>query len=137
MLELRAHSKSSPMYKIQAFAELSGLSAETLRYYEKLGLLQPARNAGGQRVYSDADAAWVAFLLRLKATDMPLTQICEYSRLRHAGDSTLSERYALLLAHSQRLAEQQRVLAEHQAHLASKLRIYQELLSQQQTAKRG
>lgn len=116
------------MYKIQTFADLSGLSAETLRYYEKLGLLQPARNAGGQRVYSDADVAWVAFLLRLKATDMPLAQIREYSQLRHAGDDTLQERYAMLLAHSERLAEKQRILAQHQAHLASKLQTYQEML---------
>lgn len=121
------------MHKIQTFAELSGLSAETLRYYEKLGLLRPARNAGGQRVYSDADAAWVAFLLRLKATDMPLAQICEYSQLRHAGDSTLRERYAMLLAHSERLVEKQRILAEHQAHLTNKLQIYQEMLYEQTT----
>lgn len=121
------------MHKIQTFAELSGLSAETLRYYEKLGLLQPARNAGGQRIYSDADAAWVTFLLRLKATDIPLAQICEYSQLGHAGDSTLRERYAILLAHSERLAEKQRILAEHQAHLTNKLQIYQEMLHEQTT----
>lgn len=137
MLELRVHSKSSPMYKIQTFAEQVGVSAETLRYYEKLGLLRPARNAGGQRVYSDADAAWVAFLLRLKATDMPLEQIAKYSQLRHAGDSTLRERYALLLAHSDRLAEKQRALAEHQAHLGNKLRIYQQMLNQQPAQKRA
>lgn len=125
------------MYKIQAFAALSGLSADTLRYYEKLGLLQPARNAGGQRIYSDADAAWVAFLLRLKATDMPLAQIREYSRLRRAGDSSLRERHAMLLAHSKRLTEKQRALAKHQAHLESKLRIYQDMLRQQAAKNSG
>ena len=83
--------------KIQTFAELTGISADTLRYYEKLKLLQPARNTGGQREYSEADAVWLGFILRLKATDMPLSEICEYARLRHAGDSTLGERLAMLL----------------------------------------
>lgn len=114
--------------KIQAFADLTGISVDTLRYYEKLQLLQPARNAGGQREYSEADAAWLAFILRLKATDMPLAEIGEYARLRHAGESTLDERLTMLLSHRERLAEKQRQLAEHQMHLDNKIALYRQMM---------
>lgn len=49
------------MYRIQEFAALTGLSADTLRYYEKEGLLAPARDANGYRIYSERDAAcWLS-----------------------------------------------------------------------------
>lgn len=94
------------MYHIQEFAALTGLSADTLRYYEKEGLLAPARDANGYRIYSERDAAWLAFILRLKETNMPLAQIKAFARLRAEGEATLAARYALLLAHQQALATQ-------------------------------
>ena len=116
------------MYHIQEFAALTGLSADTLRYYEKEGLLAPARDANGYRIYSERDAAWLAFILRLKETDMPLAQIKAFARLRAEGEATLAARYALLLAHQQTLATQLARLADHRAHLAEKLRHYEALL---------
>ena len=114
------------MYHIQEFAALTGLSADTLRYYEKEGLLAPARD--GDRIYSERDAAWLAFILRLKETNMPLAQIKAFARLRAEGEATLAARYALLLAHQQALATQLARLVDHQAHLAEKLRHYEALL---------
>ena len=116
------------MYRIQEFAALTGLSADTLRYYEKEGLLAPARDANGYRIYSERDAAWLAFILRLKETNMPLAQIKAFARLRAEGEATLAARYALLLAHQQALAAQLARLADHRAHLAEKLRHYEALL---------
>ena len=116
------------MYHIQEFAALTGLSADTLRYYEKEGLLAPARDANGYRIYSERDAAWLAFILRLKETNMPLAQIKAFARLRAEGEATLAARYALLLAHQQALATQLARLVDHQAHLAAKLRHYEALL---------
>ena len=116
------------MYHIQEFAALTGLSADTLRYYEKEGLLAPARDANGYRIYSERDAAWLAFILRLKETNMPLAQIKAFARLRAEGEATLAARYALLLAHQQALATQLARLADHRAHLAEKLRHYEALL---------
>ena len=54
---------------IQEFAALTGLSADTLRFYEKEGLLAPARDGNGYRIYSERDVAWLAFVLRLKETN--------------------------------------------------------------------
>ena len=116
------------MYHIQEFAALTGLSADTLRYYEKEGLLAPARDANGYRIYSERDAAWLAFILRLKETNMPLAQIKAFARLRAEGEATLAARYELLRAHQQRLSAELARLTEHQAHLAAKLRHYEALL---------
>ena len=94
----------------------------------KGGLLAPARDANGYRIYSERDAAWLAFILRLKETNMPLAQIKAFARLRAEGEATLAARYALLLAHQRALAAQLARLADHRAHLAEKLRHYEALL---------
>ena len=119
------------MFTISQFAERLGISADTLRYYEKEGLLAPQRNASGYRVYSGRDEAWFGFVKRLKDTGMPMAQIKRYAELRQAGDATIAERCAMLEAHRQALAEKQRELAEHQAHLDDKIRHYATLLQKQ------
>ena len=102
--------------RIQTFAQKTGLTAHTLRYYEKLGLLIPGRNLAGHRDYREADIEWVAFIIRLKDTSMPLNEIQRYALLRSQGDKTITERRALLAKHAERL--EQRLLEQHQ-HLAS------------------
>lgn len=84
----------------------------------------PERNANGYRRYSGRDLEWVEFILRLKRMDVPLIQIKEYARLRHMGDSTIPERYEILLAHYENLVRKQQELEEHQALLAQKLSLY-------------
>nr|WP_314227888.1 MerR family transcriptional regulator [uncultured Kingella sp.] len=118
------------MYTISQFAEQLGISTDTLRYYEKEGLLAPQRNAAGYRVYTERDEVWFGFVKRLKDTGMPMAQIKRYAELRHAGDATLAERCAMLEAHRQALVEKQRELAKHQAHLDDKIRHYAALLRQ-------
>lgn len=100
--------------RIQAFAEMTGLTAHTLRYYEKLGLLSPQRSAAGHRDYRQNDVDWVAFIQRLKATDMPLEAIQRYAALRSQGNETAAARRALLAEHAERLAQR---LAEQRNHL--------------------
>ena len=119
------------MFTISQFAERLGISADTLRYYEKEGLLAPQRNASGYRVYSGRDEAWFGFVKRLKDTGMPMAQIKRYAELCAAGDATIAERCAMLEAHRQALAEKQRELAEHQAHWDDKIRHYAALLQKQ------
>ncbi|MDO4641245.1 MAG: MerR family transcriptional regulator [Neisseria sp.] len=114
--------------KIQAFSKQTGLSVDTLRYYEKEGLLQPERDSNGYRCYTERDAEWVAFIVRLKETNMPLAQIKNYARLRHMGDKTMAERYQILLEHQQYLAKLQTQLAAHQEYLTNKLKIYQGMM---------
>jgi len=81
-------------------AEKSGLSAHTLRYWERAGLLEPVhRNGSGHRRYAEEDLDRIKFLTRLRATGMPIRQVRRYAELLNGGDDTNEERLALLEAH--------------------------------------
>ncbi|MDX1304510.1 MerR family transcriptional regulator [Photobacterium sp.] len=81
-----------------------GVSAHTLRYYEKIGLLKEVcRNSSGHRFYTSKDLEWVKFIVRLKDTGMPLEKITGYADLREMGDITLQQRQKLLEEHRIRL----------------------------------
>ncbi|UEP20134.1 MerR family transcriptional regulator [Burkholderia ambifaria] len=81
-------------------AELTGVSTHTLRYYEQAGLLRAiSRTAAGHRLYAPADLDWLAFVMRLKATGMPIAQMQQFAALRAQGESTFGERRRLLSAH--------------------------------------
>ena len=96
-----------PHLSIDEVARRTGLTAHTLRYYERIGLIAPVGRAdGGQRRYAAADLAWIEFLLRLRTTRMPISKMQKFARLRSLGDATMAERRGMLEAH---LAE---VLAE-------------------------
>lgn len=87
-------------HSIARAAAHSGLSIDTLRYYERIGLVDPpARDSGGRRTYSDADLEWLVFLTRLRATGMPIKMMREYAHLRHVGDVTRRARQQILLDH--------------------------------------
>lgn len=81
-------------------AELTGVSTHTLRYYEQAGLLRAiSRTAAGHRLYAPADLDWLAFVMRLKATGMPIAQMQAFAVLREQGESTFGARRDLLVAH--------------------------------------
>ncbi len=85
---------------IAAAGKRTGVSPHTLRYYERIGLIDPVgRDDGGRRVYSDADLARVNFLRKLRSTGMPITRMQEYVRLVRMGPSTEPARLALLEEH--------------------------------------
>ncbi|HWE88516.1 MAG TPA: MerR family transcriptional regulator [Pseudonocardiaceae bacterium] len=87
-------------YSIAAAAAHSGLSIDTLRYYERIGLVSPpARDSGGRRTYSDEDLGWLEFLTKLRTTGMPIRMMREYAQLRHRGVATASRRRQILVEH--------------------------------------
>jgi DNA-binding transcriptional MerR regulator len=89
---------------IAATAERTGVSAHTLRYYERIGLIDPVeRDDGGRRIYSDADLLRVDFLRKLRSTGMPITQMQRYVELVRAGAGTEPERLELLEEHRTRV----------------------------------
>lgn len=117
-------------YTIGEFSELTGLGVHTLRYYEQEGLLTPARNAANRRRYSEQDAAWVAFLRRLKDTGMPLREIRRFARLRALGEATAADRLTMLMDHQRRLSAQIVRLQEHQRALEEKIDFYRKTLEE-------
>ena len=60
---MSSRSPHHAVYVISVAAELAGVHPQTLRIYERKGLLEPARTSGGNRRYSDID---IALLLRIQ-----------------------------------------------------------------------
>ncbi|WP_225046511.1 MerR family transcriptional regulator [Lacticaseibacillus kribbianus] len=112
-------------YRIGEFAARLGLSADTLRYYEKEGLLAPHRDANGQRDYTEEDVAWLLFLLHLKGTGMTMAQLRRYVRLRAQGDATIAARLALLQDVQEEAQAQLRALQHNLTVLDDKVAWYQ------------
>jgi len=107
-----------------------GLTADTLRYYEKDHLLlRPVpRATSGHRRYEEADLRWIELLTRLRSTGMPIRDIRKYAALVRAGDGNEAERLELLRAHREQVLRQ---LAEVTAHLGAidyKIGLYEDTL---------
>lgn len=108
----------------------TGVTAHTLRYYERAGLVRPvARSSGNQRRYSAADVEWVRFLLRLRETGMPIARMREYAALREQGPATTEPRLRLLEAHQAGLREQIARLRAHETALIEKITTYRDGLA--------
>nr|WP_302140562.1 MerR family transcriptional regulator [uncultured Schaedlerella sp.] len=114
---------------ISKFSKAAGISAYTLRYYEKKGLIRVNRDSAGRRDYSEDDIEWARFIKRLKDTGMLLRDIRHYSDLRYEGDSTMEERMALLLRHREAVVEQQKKWDGYLKNLDEKIHIYQKRIT--------
>ena len=91
---------------IAEMARRSGVTAHTLRYYERIGLLDVDRGPSGHRVYDERDFARVVFLSRLRMTGMPIRELQRYVALVGEGEATVPERLAMLLAHRESVRAQ-------------------------------
>src|SRR5262245_19645313 len=91
---------TSSTHTISDAARLSGVSAHTLRYYERAGLLDPIdRATSGHRRYAEEDLARIQFLTKLRSTGMPIRQVRKYAQLLRQGDDSHVARLALLESH--------------------------------------
>ena len=82
---------------IREIAAKTNMSTDTLRYYERIGLLPPVpRNAAGIRNYDKYFVNFINFIKKLKASGMSLEHIIDYIRLAEMGDATIQERKKLL-----------------------------------------
>lgn len=120
-------------YTIAEAAELTGLTAHTLRYYERDGLLlaPPARSSAGIRRYGDVDLTWITMITRLRATGMPIRTVRAYAELCRQGDGNEQERLALLLAHRDRVLEDLARVTDHLGAINRKIGIYEDRLERQ------
>lgn len=117
------------MLSVAQMSAATGLTPDTLRWYERVGLIRPvARTAGGRRRYDQADVAWVAFLLRLRETGMPVAQMREYADLRAQGPVTTAARLDVLERHQESLRADLARLRAHDAALTVKIAAYRETL---------
>ncbi|MFH8799794.1 MerR family transcriptional regulator [Streptomyces sp. NPDC017936] len=86
-------------YTISEVVAFTGLTAHTLRWYERIGLMAHVdRSHTGQRRYSNRDLDWLDLVGKLRLTGMPVADMVRYAELVREGDSTYGERYELLEA---------------------------------------
>ncbi len=103
------------MYSIREVSKKTGLTAHTLRYYEKEGLISGVeRTSGGFRQYTDEDLEALGLICCLKNTGMSLQEIARFVQLTRQGEHTLQERVDMLREHREnviaRMAEMQKYL---------------------------
>jgi DNA-binding transcriptional MerR regulator len=88
-------------------AKTTGLSVDSIRFYERSGVLRPTpRMRGGRRIYSPQKVLELTFIARLRATRMPLTTITQYLLFTRQGEATLVERGLLMAGHRDKVAAQ-------------------------------
>lgn len=114
--------------RISEASALSGLSADTIRYYEKSGLV-PAINRGadGLRRFSAENVEWLTLLFWLRKTGMPMKEMQRFAELYRLGEATMPERKILLLKHQDRLRERRADLDRCEEVLAYKIATYRKI----------
>ena len=113
------------MYSIHEVCERTGLTAHTLRYYEKEKLLPSVgRSAGGFRQYTDEDMESLTMICCLKNTGMSLQDIARFMELTREGDQTLRERCELLKRHRERVLERMEEMQRHLEKVSCKVEYF-------------
>jgi DNA-binding transcriptional MerR regulator len=108
-------------------AARTGLSIDTLRFYERDGLMiSPVRRRAGRRAYDNADVAWLQICRRLRESDMPLAEIRRFAALVRHGPGNEAERLELLRRHEERVRARMAALAEALGVISSKVEAYAE-----------
>jgi len=91
--------------KISEVSEKFNISADTLRYYEKIGLIPPVnRDSSGVRNYTEEDCNWIEFILCMKNAGLPIKTLVKYVELFQQGDDTIEERKELLMKEREELS---------------------------------
>ncbi|MFT8704609.1 MAG: aldo/keto reductase [Bifidobacterium sp.] len=110
-------------------AATTGLTPDTLRYYERAGLMRDtvARDANQRRLYDPTDVRWVSFLAKLRCSRMPIGMIKRYVQLARQGDVTAHERLALLQEHRRRLLESMSSQQHALDAIDRKISLYQQM----------
>ncbi len=111
---------------IKEVSEKYGLSQDTLRYYEKIGVIPPVtRTSGGIRNYTEKDIGWVENAVCMRNAGLPVEVIAEYCRLFSMGDSTIGARLELLTEQRKKLIEQKEQLEAEISRLNYKIGRYE------------
>ena len=101
---------------IKEVSQKYNISSDTLRYYERVGMIPPVtRTAGGIRDYGESDLGWVELALCMRGAGLPVEAMIEYVKLCQQGDSTIEARMLLL-------KEQMETLLEHKAQIESTIK---------------
>ena len=118
---------------IDEAAHRMSISKDTLRYYEKEGLLPPiSKAANGHRRYTEDDLGWVRTLQLLRGTGMPIREMKAFVELTWAGDHTMADRIEVLERYRVQLRDRMAADVERLAFLDYKIDVYSGMLALQQ-----
>ena len=112
--------------KIAEVSEKYGLSADTLRYYERVGLIPPVhRNEGGIRDYNELDLRRVDFIKCMRGAGLPIEVLIEYVGLVQQGDETIEARKEILKEQRELLLARMKEMQKTLDILDHKLEVYE------------
>ena len=112
-------------YTIREASQRTGFSAYTLRYYERQKILPPvARDAAGNRTYSEEDIQLLEMIRCLKNTGRPVNEIGAFIALCKQGDGTLEQRRQMLLTHQAHVEAKIEQMRQELEHIQAKLNYY-------------
>lgn len=122
-------------YSPRETVQKTGFSLDTLRYYERIGLLDGIdRTSGGQRLFTDDDLAWLDVLRCLRDTGMPIARMLRYAELARDGDHTFTARAELLEEHDRDIERKIAELREEQIRIKAKIGWYRQQLDRRTPA---
>lgn len=111
---------------IKEVSENFHISQDTLRYYERIGMIPPVtRSKSGFRDYQESDLGWVSLAICMRNAGLPVEIMIEYTRLCQEGDGTIPARLQLLVDQRLRLLEQRKQIDETLERLDFKISRYQ------------
>ena len=114
---------------IKEVSEQYDISKDTLRYYEKVGMIPPVnRNASGVRNYTEEDLKWVSLAKCMRSAGLPVEALAEYVRLFRQGDETIPARLNLLLEQKEVLNSQLKQIETTLQRLDAKIARYEDSL---------
>lgn len=114
---------------IKEVSEKYGVSQDTLRYYERVGLIPPvARTAGGILDYQPSDIGWVETAVCMRSAGVPIEALIEYVKLFQMGDATFEARRQLLQEQYDHLMEQKKQIEQTMERLQYKISRYENAL---------
>ena len=111
---------------IKEVSEEFGISQDTLRYYERVGLIPPVtRTSSGNRDYQESDLGWVENAVCMRNAGVPIEALIEYVKLYQMGDTTFEARRQLLQEQYDALQEQKEQIEATMKRLAYKVSRYE------------
>lgn len=114
---------------IKEVAEKYDISADTLRYYERVGMIpKVTRRPNGIRDYQESDLGWVELAICMRSAGLPIEVMIEYVKLYKEGDNTIPARLELLREQMNVLKEQKAQIESTVERLAYKISKYEEAM---------
>lgn len=119
--------------RIAEVSEQSGLSSDTLRYYERIGLIPPVhRNDGGIRDYSELDIRRVKFIKCMRSAGLPIDVLIDYFELVQQGEETIESRKEILIAQREQLLTRMADMQKTVDLLNYKINVYEKVVSEKE-----